>query len=87
MLAYIRASWSTYPPIISTIAFIGLENVIISLTCGEARLLPIIIKTANEMQAYINIVDKGIYLVLSTYIYLSVSICLYLIKLILWYYQ
>ncbi len=51
-LVYIKATCRTYPPTIKTIAFSGLEKVIIRFTCGGARLLPMITKTANGMQAY-----------------------------------
>ena len=51
-LLYIRIPWNTYPPKIRTIAFSGLEKVIIKLTCGGARLLPIIINAANGIHAY-----------------------------------
>jgi hypothetical protein len=59
-LVYIRATCNTYPPITRIIAFSGLENVIIKLTCGGARLLPIITKTPNGIQAYSALTDKGI---------------------------
>ena len=51
-LVYISAPCNTYPPIIRIIAFSGLENVIIKLTCGGARLLPTITKAANGIHAY-----------------------------------
>jgi hypothetical protein len=41
-----------YPPIIKTIAFIGLEKVNIKFTCGGARVLPIITSIAIGIQAY-----------------------------------
>jgi len=50
-LVYIKAICNTYPPTIRIIAFNGLENVIIRLTWGGARLFPIITKTAIGMQA------------------------------------
>jgi hypothetical protein len=46
-LVHIRAICNTYPPTIRTIAFIGLEKVIIKLTCGGARLLPTITMAAS----------------------------------------
>ncbi|WP_458720755.1 hypothetical protein [Candidatus Nitrosocosmicus sp. R] len=51
-LLYIRITWNTYPPKIRTIAFSGLEKVIIKLTCGGARLLPMMINVANGIHAY-----------------------------------
>lgn len=51
-LEYISATCNTYPPITRIAAFSGLEKVIIKITCGGARLLPTIIKTANGIQAY-----------------------------------
>ena len=50
-LVYIRAICNTYPPIIRIIALSGLEKLIIKLTCGGARLLPIITKAAIGIQA------------------------------------
>ncbi len=51
-LVYIRAICNKYPPIIRIIALIGLENVIIKLTCGGARLLPTITRAANGIHTY-----------------------------------
>jgi hypothetical protein len=51
-LVYIRAPCNTYPPTTRIIAFSGLEKVNNKLTCGGARLLPIIIRVANEKHAY-----------------------------------
>jgi hypothetical protein len=50
-LEYIKAICNTYPPTIRTIAFNGLEKVIIRLTRGGARLFPIITKPAIGRQA------------------------------------
>ena len=50
-LAYIKAVCSMYPPTIKMIAFSGLEKVIIILTCGGARLLPMITKAAIGIHA------------------------------------
>jgi hypothetical protein len=51
-LVYIRPACNTYPPITRTIAFTGLEKVIIKSTCGGARLLPIITRAASRIHAY-----------------------------------
>jgi hypothetical protein len=51
-LVYIRTTCNTYPPITRIIAFIGLEKVIIKLTCGGARLFPIITKIDNGIHTY-----------------------------------
>ncbi|HEX5905322.1 MAG TPA: hypothetical protein VFY50_04685 [Candidatus Nitrosocosmicus sp.] len=51
-LAYINPTCRKYPPTIKIIAFSGLEKVIIKLTCGGARLLPIITRAAMGIQAY-----------------------------------
>jgi hypothetical protein len=51
-LVYIRTPCNTYPPKTRITAFSGLEKVIIKLTCGGARLLPIIIIVANGIHAY-----------------------------------
>ena len=48
----IKAICNTYPPTISTIAFTGLENVIIRWTCGGARLFPTMTKRDNGIQGY-----------------------------------
>ena len=51
-IVHFRPTCNTYPPIIRIIAFSGLENIIIKLTCGEARLLPTITRAANGIHAY-----------------------------------
>jgi hypothetical protein len=51
-LVYIKLACNAYPPAIRITAFNGLEKVIIKLTCGGARLLPTITKTAIGIQAY-----------------------------------
>ena len=45
-LVYIKAICNTYPPITKIVAFNGLEKVIIKLTWGGARLLPMITNAA-----------------------------------------
>ena len=50
-LVYIRITCNTYPPTIRIIAFSGLEKVIINLTWGGARLLPMMTKAANGIHA------------------------------------
>jgi hypothetical protein len=47
MLVYIRTTCNIYPPIARIIAFSDLEKVIIKLTCGGARLFPIITRIDN----------------------------------------
>jgi hypothetical protein len=51
-MTYVPWFYSTYPPRTRIIAFSGLEKVIIKLTCGGARLLPIITMAANGIQVY-----------------------------------
>jgi hypothetical protein len=50
-LVYIKAICNTYPPITKIVAFNGLEKVIIKLTWGGARLLPMITNAAIGIQA------------------------------------
>jgi len=51
-LVYRRTACNTYPPVTRIIAFSGLEKVIIKLTCGGARLFPIITKIDNGIHTY-----------------------------------
>ena len=51
-LVYTRTTCNTYPPITKTIAFSGLEKVIIKLTWGGARLFPIITKIDSGIHTY-----------------------------------
>ena len=50
--AYSRAICNTYPHITRTIAFNGLENVVIKWAFGRAGLLPTITKIANGIHAH-----------------------------------
>jgi hypothetical protein len=50
-LVHIKAICNTYPPKTRIIAFNGLEKVIIRLTWGGARLLPMITKAVIGIQA------------------------------------
>jgi hypothetical protein len=64
MLGYIRTTTcNIYSPITRVIAFSDLEKVIIKLTCGGARLFPIITRIDNGIRTllyYILSVSKPI---------------------------